>query len=63
MVETPPERIVLDTLFYLGGVLFHIVNVLAAQLRKSCYLSGIVVRPNSQLRQPSNARTPSDLPG
>jgi hypothetical protein len=37
-VETPPEEIVLDSLFYLGGVPFPIVNVLAVQLRKSCHL-------------------------
>lgn len=38
-METPPEGLGLDTLFYLGGVPFHIVNVLAIQLRKSCYMS------------------------
>ena len=32
----------MDILFYLGGVPFHIVNVLAVQLRKSCHMKGLV---------------------
>ena len=44
MVETPSKEMGLSTLFYLGGVLFAIVNVLSTQLRKSCNL------PNSELQ-------------
>jgi hypothetical protein len=37
MMETPPRVLGLSTLFYPDGVLLAIVNVLAAQLRKSCH--------------------------
>lgn len=35
-METPPKRIDLGTLFYLGASHIHIVNVLVTQVRKSC---------------------------